>query len=242
MTAVVASAAIYVPGTALAQPSNDDLADLVRRQAAQIERLEGRIQALEEDENRGTAASNTGTASRSGASAQDNRRSVVDSRQQPQSGPGATDVGNASTPMAQMRKDLDALKQNSVQVDWKSGSPKFSSRDGEFTFQPLGRLQFDYATTDGSRFADREIDGSEFRRLRIGFQGQLMEPILYKVEFDFAEERVRLRRGECRRARCLYRHQEGFRPGPGRGLCGQQVRRSQPRRRDVLQVHLVSGA
>ena len=193
MTAVVASAAIYVPGTALAQPSNDDLADLVRRQAAQIERLEGRIQALEEDENRGTAASNTGTASRSGASAQDNRRSVVDSRQQPQSGPGATDVGNASTPMAQMRKDLDALKQNSVQVDWKSGSPKFSSRDGEFTFQPLGRLQFDYATTDGSRFADREIDGSEFRRLRIGFQGQLMEPILYKVEFDFAEENVGVR-------------------------------------------------
>jgi len=191
MTAVVASAAVYVPTTAIAQTSNDELADLVRRQAAQIERLESRIQALETD---GAAASgNAGMAPQSSGSAADSSRSVVDSRQQPQSGPGATGAQTATGSMASMQKQIDTLKQNSVQVDWKSGSPKFSSRDGEFTFQPLGRLQYDYSTTDGSRFADREIDGSEFRRLRIGFQGQLMEPILYKVEFDFAEENVGVR-------------------------------------------------
>lgn len=197
MTAVVASAAVHLPVTAFAQTSNDELADLVRRQAAQIERLESRIQALENEEGSqaqaASQAANRQPARDSGSAASGSQRSVVDSRQQPRSGPGATPSQGASGSMTRMQQQIDELKQNSVQVDWGSGSPKFSSRDGEFTFQPLGRIQYDYSTTMGSSYDDREIDGSEFRRVRIGFQGQLMEPILYKAEFDFAEENVGVR-------------------------------------------------
>lgn len=190
MTAVVASAAIYVPATAFAQPSNDDLADLVRRQAAQIERLESRIQALEQDSD--SAASGTAaTAPSPRERSSDDERSVVDSRQQPESGPAAAPPQPPS--MAGMQQEIDELKRNSVQVDWKSGAPKFSSRDGQFSFQPLGRVQYDYSNTMGSDYSERDIDGSEFRRVRIGFQGQLMESLLYKAEFDFANNNSHVR-------------------------------------------------
>jgi len=177
MTAVVASASVYMPVAWAQQPSNAELADLVRQQAAQIQRLEQRIQALE-----GSSATAATTPD----------RRATQPAAQAQSAPSPIQA-DAPSEVAKLRQDVDDLKDNSVQVDWKSGSPKFSSRDGEFTFQPLGRLQYDYSTTEGSRFPDREIDGSEFRRLRLGVQGQLMDPILYKLEFDFAGSDVAIR-------------------------------------------------
>ncbi|MES1926066.1 porin [Salinisphaera sp. T31B1] len=176
MTAVVASASVYVPSAWAQQPSNAELADLVRQQAAQIQRLEQRIQALESDKR---------------PAAQASAAAAPDQPSRPATRAGKSAPSEPS--VAALRKDVDQLKNNSVQVNWKSGSPEFSSRDGEFTFAPLGRIQYDYSTTSGSRFPQREIDGSEFRRLRLGVQGQLMEPILYKLEFDFAGSDVAIR-------------------------------------------------
>lgn len=187
MTAVVASASVYVPTAFAQQPSNADLADLVRQQAAQIERLESRLEALE-DSGRAEAESSAG---RSGSS------NVAERRAQP----ADMAAGESDTSVAQLRKDVDELKDESVKVDWGSGAPKFVSPDGQFSFEIGGRIQYDVSSTFDSRYdgegdqdgLDRNITGTEFRRIRLDASGQLMDPIAYKLELDFAGGSVGLR-------------------------------------------------
>ena len=173
--AVVLAAQLPV---AVAQTSRADLADLVRRQAAQIEKLEQRVDALERRD----------------------RQADAGAAVQPDSGETAAAPQADTDPrsVADLQDEVDELKERTVQVDWSSGSPKFTSADDEFTFQPLGRIQYDFGTTSGSSYdgagvGDRNISGTEFRRLRLGVQGQLTDPILYKLELDFANSDIGVR-------------------------------------------------
>lgn len=79
-----------------------------------------------------------------------------------------------------------------VIVKWKGG-PRLQTRDGNFVFQPTGRVMSDFWTTTGSNDDDRNITGTEVRRARIGMQGNLYKHIKYKAEIEFADEEVAAR-------------------------------------------------
>ena len=180
-TAVVAGISVYVPSVlAQSPPSNAELMRLVHQQAAQIKRLNQRLDAMQ-----------TGQPPESGqpaafAPATGNRNRQADNKK-----------------TASMQKEIDQLKNNGVKVDWSSGAPDFSSPDGQFSFGLHGRIQYDFSSTYGSRFKgnndlnSRNITGTEFRRIRLDAEGQLGSvggmPILYKSEIDFAGDSTGIR-------------------------------------------------
>jgi len=198
MTTVVASAGVYMPAAfAQAQPTNADLARLVQQQSEQIKRLNARLDAMEHQQ----PATSSNQVTQRPASGQ---RDAIQ--------PGALvadapATGNQPAPststdsMTAMRQDIDELKKKNIKVDWSSGTPEFSSADEQYTFGIGGRIQYDLSSTHGSRFdsdadqasLNRNITGSEFRRLRLAAEGQLTDPILYKLEVDFAGSDVGLR-------------------------------------------------
>lgn len=65
-------------------------------------------------------------------------------------------------------------------------SPKIESADGEFSFQPFGRLHVDQ-TWFGDDLHDHG-DNSDVRRARLGFKGKLAKDWKYKIELDFGSE------------------------------------------------------
>lgn len=169
---VFIGAAIHV-SPAVAQTGDQDLRDVVRQQAQQIQRLKERLDAVEDQHN--------------------------DDQVMPAQRNADADRGTIeSDTISEMREDIGQLKKSRVNVDWSGGAPKISSSDGEHTFEPIGRIQYDFSTTNGSRFdggdtADRNISGGEFRRVRLGVQGRLMKPIDYRLEIDFAGSDVAIR-------------------------------------------------
>lgn len=182
VTAVMASAFVQAPALAAgSQPSNADLAKLVKQQAEQIKRLNASVDSLE------SSRSNRQSSSTSSSNSPGKSGSVVpDTGIQP---------APSSASMASMRHDIDELKKNSLKVDWGDGAPEFSTADGEFSFGIGGRIQYDFSSTSGSRFDSdgsqsnlnsRNITGTEFRRLRLDAHGQLTKPFFYKLEIDFA--------------------------------------------------------
>jgi phosphate-selective porin OprO and OprP len=64
------------------------------------------------------------------------------------------------------------------------GKLKIESQDGNWSFQPIGRIFWDsvFSDRDGSGI---EATNTELRRARLGFAGQI-KPIKYKLEVDFA--------------------------------------------------------
>lgn len=85
---------------------------------------------------------------------------------------------------------LEAAQTDQSRIDWSDGGPEFISADGHRRLAIGGRLQYDASTTNGSRFDDssdeRNISGTEARRLRLDFSGQLSERIGYKIGYDLA--------------------------------------------------------
>ncbi len=65
-------------------------------------------------------------------------------------------------------------------------TPKFETADGQFSFQPLGRVHFD--TTFFDNDLSENSNYSNIRRGRIGFKGKLGEDFKYLTEIDFAED------------------------------------------------------
>lgn len=63
------------------------------------------------------------------------------------------------------------------------GKLKFSSQDGAWSFQPIGRIMWDVIATDGY---EADFNGTELRRARLGFQGNIYD-WGYKLEADFAK-------------------------------------------------------
>lgn len=228
MTAVVASATVYVP-SAIAQsgPSNAELADLVKQQAEQIKRLNERIDELEgskdkqaraesQQQNKARQPSQERAGDMEGAQGQQTKQAQTepygqDQARQPQrtaQNQGKTDTAvnqetvQAAQDKSQEKQDLEdrvaQLEDDRVKVDWSEGAPEFSSPDGSHTFRVGGRMQYDFSSTFGSRYTgdngqgDRNITGTEFRRVRLGAQGKLLDPVLYYIEADFAGSDVSL--------------------------------------------------
>ncbi len=80
--------------------------------------------------------------------------------------------------------------QGDIKITMKP-SPKIESSDGQYSFQPFGRVHFDVSHFDDDA-SDRASNGN-LRRARLGFKGNLGEDFEYKTEIDFAEEDVALK-------------------------------------------------
>lgn len=189
MTAVVASASVYVPA-ALAQsaPSNAELAHLVKQQAQQIKRLNARIDQLEKNRSRQAQTQKPSGRKSAPEVAQERPpkhtpQTSAPARQKPAK---TTYARHEEQGKANLKKRVSKLEKERVKVDWSKGAPKFSSPDGEHTFKIGGRLQYDFSSTFGSGYDDRNITGTEFRRVRLGAKGKIIDPILYEVQADFA--------------------------------------------------------
>ena len=82
----------------------------------------------------------------------------------------------------------DQLKTNSdIKVTTKGGL-KVETTDGQFSFQPIGRLNFDAAWFDQDK--SRLGDGMKIRRARIGVTGTMFGDWQYKIEPDFGNNAV----------------------------------------------------
>ncbi len=65
------------------------------------------------------------------------------------------------------------------------GKIKIASADGDWSFQPIGRIFWDTVFSDRDN-GTRAATNTELRRARLGFQGSI-KPIKYKLELDFAD-------------------------------------------------------
>lgn len=74
-------------------------------------------------------------------------------------------------------------------IKFTRGAPVFTSADGRRSFRPRGRIQLDASSTSGSRFADRNISGTEGRSARLGGEGSIGS-VEYAVEGEFADGAV----------------------------------------------------
>jgi phosphate-selective porin OprO/OprP len=73
-----------------------------------------------------------------------------------------------------------------IKVSMKGPRPKITK--GEFSWEPTGRIHL-----DAGSFSDDKRDhpnGAEFRRARLGMQGQITDDFGYKFEVDLANEDV----------------------------------------------------
>ena len=69
------------------------------------------------------------------------------------------------------------------------GKLVIESRDGDWSFQPIGRIFWDQVWTDDDG-SPSEDSGSELRRARMGFEATFMHDFESKLELDFAESGV----------------------------------------------------
>lgn len=65
------------------------------------------------------------------------------------------------------------------------GKVKITSSNGDWSFQPIGRVMWDYIDTDEDGSSAEDVEGTELRRARLGFRGSIYN-WAYKFEADFA--------------------------------------------------------
>ncbi|MBL1319878.1 MAG: porin [Methylophaga sp.] len=65
------------------------------------------------------------------------------------------------------------------------GKIKIESADGNWSFQPIGRIMWDAINTDEDNSGQQDFKGTELRRARLGFAGSVYN-WGYKFESDFA--------------------------------------------------------
>ena len=92
-----------------------------------------------------------------------------------------------TAPPAPLAKPLSAIN-----VDWSQGSPIFRLPNGT-SFHVRGRLYVDASSTSGSRFASRNLSGTELSSARLGVDGTIGTHWGYKVEVEFADGRTVLK-------------------------------------------------
>jgi phosphate-selective porin OprO/OprP len=106
-------------------------------------------------------------------------------------------------------RDAQALadQQKGIKVTHNGRSVKLASYDNAFVFQPIGRVQVDYAHYD----ADKQQlgDGTAIRRARLGAQGTVFRVWDYKVEYEFSDSKANPAASGIRDAYISY---TGFKP------------------------------
>lgn len=85
---------------------------------------------------------------------------------------------------AQVKAEVEEATKNMPKITTK-GKLKFEGDD--WTFQPIGRVMWDYINTDEDGSGTDDFDGTELRRARLGFQGTIYD-WGYKFEGDFAKD------------------------------------------------------
>ena len=91
-------------------------------------------------------------------------------------------AGNAAAAAAAPAK---TDKQTQTNIAMKP-SPRMV--EGDFSWQPFGRIHLDYAVFDDD--AADHPNGAEFRRARLGMKGDIGKDLEYKFEVDLANEAV----------------------------------------------------
>lgn len=93
----------------------------------------------------------------------------------------------ATTADGQSRKAISKPPEpGETSISWAGGAPELTVPNGG-TFHVRGRLWLDAATTTGSRFAKRNLSGTEVRSARLGADGHIGPHLAYKLELDFAD-------------------------------------------------------
>ncbi|KZE12261.1 porin [Sphingomonas hankookensis] len=181
-----AIAALICATPALAQtPSQAELAELVRAQAAEIAALRTRLDRLE-----GARVA----ASQPAPAPAPVTPPVVMAQTPSQTG------GNVTSPFAPQlvppgpaERDVAQARQANaagVTTEWGAGLPVFHSADGIYTFKPRGRILTDVSSTFGSDYAARNITTTGMRALRLGLEGGVGTHFFYQFESDFSENEV----------------------------------------------------
>ncbi|MEH3103613.1 MAG: porin [Sphingomonas phyllosphaerae] len=184
--------ALLAATPALAQtPTSEELAALVRQQAAEIAALRARLDRLE-----GATATASPTATVSTAPVP--TAAPAPAPQLAQSGSTARDV--VTRPFAPQlvppgpadRDVVQAQQANAagVTTEWGAGLPVFHSADGIYTFKPRGRILTDVSSTFGSKYNGRNITTTGMRALRLGLEGGVGTHFFYQFESDFSENEV----------------------------------------------------
>ncbi|MFT4056547.1 MAG: porin [Novosphingobium sp.] len=177
--------ALVSANPALAQaPTRDELADLVRAQAAEIASLRQRVDALEADRKAPIA---TATAQQNApvVAAADPAPTVITTK------PYAEQIippGPAERDIERVR--ATAVAATDVTTEWGQGLPVFHSGDGTFSFKPRGRIITDVSTTRGSKYDGRNLTTTGMRALRMGLEGTVGTHLFYQFESDFSENAV----------------------------------------------------
>ncbi len=165
---------------ALAQaPSREDLAELVRAQAAEIAALKTRLDRLEGRE----TAAQVSTPSAEVAQVTPPPPFTT----QPYA-PQLVPPGPADRDVARVQAAAENLA--GVTTEWGAGFPVFHSADGQFTFKPRGRIITDVSSTFGSRNDARNITTTGMRALRLGIEGGVGNNFFWQMESDFSENEV----------------------------------------------------
>lgn len=177
--------ALVSANPALAQaPTRDELANLVRAQAAEIASLRQRVDALE--------------ATRTAAAAPQQSAPVVAAAEPEQAAPTILSTQPYAAqllPPGPAERDIErvratAVAATDVTTEWGQGLPVFHSGDGTFSFKPRGRIITDVSTTHGSKYDGRNLTTTGMRALRMGLEGTVGSHLFYQFESDFSENAV----------------------------------------------------
>lgn len=172
-------------------PGSDDLATLVRQQAAEIAALRARLDRLE-------GAAVTTPAPMGSTTPTGTAPTTPPAPQLAQNDPAAR--GTVTRPFAPQlvppgpaERDVAQARQANaagVTTEWGAGLPVFHSADGIYTFKPRGRILTDVSSTFGSDYDGRNITTTGMRALRLGLEGGVGTHFFYQFESDFSENEV----------------------------------------------------
>lgn len=89
-----------------------------------------------------------------------------------------------SAAVAEAVQDIEPAA-GGAKISFKPG-PKIESADGNYSFQPIGRVQVDLTQFDDDN--SDQPNNTNLRRARLGAKGKIGEDLAYKVEFGFSED------------------------------------------------------
>lgn len=186
LTTGVALAALAAahPATAQDAPTQAELIELVRAQAAEIASLRARVDRLEADD----------SAAPQVAATTPDAQPVEVARTEPvRTGPVTPPYAPQIVPPGPAERDIGrvvAANEAGVTTEWGAGLPVFHSADGVFTFKPRGRILADVSTSFGSDYDGRNITTTGMRALRLGLEGTVGTHFFYQLETDLSENEV----------------------------------------------------
>ncbi len=97
----------------------------------------------------------------------------------------AADKEMAEADKAEMKKEVEEATADMPVIE-TDGKLVVSDREGNWSFQPIGRVMWDAVDADADTDASGDdVQGTELRRARLGFEGDIYD-WSYKFEADFA--------------------------------------------------------